>query len=93
MYTVLVVKLVVFVGVIMMVGCVLMMYAVLFTGTVIMLVIFVVCPNFSSSSVSRFRNSTHIRIDRSHGMRSDRWNHHSSPNRWFRWRGRTRWWR
>ena len=72
MYTVLVVKLVVFVGMVMMVGCVSMMCVVLCTGTVIVLVNIVVCSNFSSLSVSLPRKFTHIRIDWSHGMRSDR---------------------
>ena len=71
MYTVLVAKLVVFVGVVMMVGCVIMMSVVLVTGTVIVLVVIVVCPDFSSLPVSLPRKSTHIRIDWSHGMRSN----------------------
>ena len=60
LYTVLVVKLVVSVGVVMMVGCVIMMIGVLVTGTVIVLVDIVVCPNFSSLPVSLPRKSTHI---------------------------------
>ena len=90
MYTVLVVKLVMFVGVVMMVGCVIMIFVVLVTGIVIVLVDVVVCPNFSLLPVSLPRKSTHIRIDWSHGMRSNGRNHHSSPIRWARSRGRTR---
>ena len=71
MYTVLVVKLVVFVGLVMMVGCVMMMSVVLVTGTVIVLVNVVVCANFSSLLVSLPRKSTHIRIDWSHETRSN----------------------
>ena len=67
-----------------------MMSVVLFTGTVIVPVSIVVCPNFSSLSVSLPKKCTHIRIDWSHGMRSDGRNHHSSPIRWLPWRGRNR---
>ena len=68
MYTVLVVKLIAFVDMVTMVGCVLIMSVVLFTGTAIVLVSIVVCPNFSSLSVSLPKKCTHIRIDWSHGM-------------------------
>ena len=71
MYTVLVVKLVVFVGVMMVVGCVVMISVVLVTGTVIVLVDIVICPNFSSLPVSLPKQSTHIWIDWSPGMRSN----------------------